>query len=88
MAKHGKSNAIVLGDLEGTLGLGFGQMSRVDSTELAVMKAVQQDLDLAGSVAGSDGFFPFADGIERLASAGVRAVITGAVVSGPVVTGL
>jgi phosphoribosylaminoimidazolecarboxamide formyltransferase/IMP cyclohydrolase len=75
VAKHGKSNGIVLGDLEGTLGLGFGQMSRVDSTEIAVMKAGQQDLSLDGAVAGSDGFFPFPDGIERLAAAGVRAII-------------
>jgi len=75
VAKHGKSNAIVLGDGEGTLGLGFGQMSRVDSTEIAIMKAGQQDLQLDGAVAGSDGFFPFPDGIERLAAAGIRAVI-------------
>ncbi len=75
VCKHGKSNAIVLGNAEGTLGLGFGQMSRIDSTELAVMKAGQQGLDLQGCCAASDGFFPFPDGIERLAAAGVRAVI-------------
>ncbi len=75
ICKHGKSNAIVLGDAEGTLGLGFGQMSRVDSTELATMKAAQQGLDLRGCCAASDGFFPFPDGIEKLAAAGVRAVI-------------
>ncbi len=75
VCKHGKSNAIVLGDMTATLGMGFGQMSRVDSTELAVMKAGNQDLDLAGCVAASDGFFPFPDGIEKLAAAGARAVI-------------
>ncbi|MCB1184967.1 bifunctional phosphoribosylaminoimidazolecarboxamide formyltransferase/IMP cyclohydrolase [bacterium] len=75
VVKHGKSNGIVLGDLTATLGMGFGQMSRVDSTELAVLKAGQQDLDLTGCVAGSDGFFPFPDGIEKLAAAGARAII-------------
>lgn len=75
VVKHGKSNAIVLGNEEATLGLGFGQMSRVDSVELAVLKAGNQGLDLHGSVAGSDGFFPFPDGVQKLAAAGVRAVI-------------
>jgi phosphoribosylaminoimidazolecarboxamide formyltransferase/IMP cyclohydrolase len=75
VCKHGKSNAIVLGDMTATLGMGFGQMSRVDSTELAVMKAGNQGLDLQECVAASDGFFPFPDGIEKLAAAGARAVI-------------
>ena len=75
VCKHGKSNAIVLGDLTATLGLGFGQMSRVDSTELAVMKAGNQGLDLTGCVAASDGFFPFPDGVQKLAAAGARAII-------------
>ncbi len=75
VCKHGKSNAIVLGDLTATLGLGFGQMSRVDSTELAVLKAGNQGLDLKGCVAASDGFFPFPDGVEKLAAAGARAII-------------
>jgi len=75
VCKHGKSNAIVLGDMTATLGMGFGQMSRVDSTELAVMKAGNQGLDLQDCVAASDGFFPFPDGIEKLAAAGARAVI-------------
>ncbi len=75
VCKHGKSNGIVLGDLTATLGLGFGQMSRVDSTELAVLKAGNQDLDLKGCVAASDGFFPFPDGVEKLAEAGARAII-------------
>ena len=75
VCKHGKSNAIVLGDMTATLGMGFGQMSRVDSTELAILKAGNQTLDLQGCVAASDGFFPFPDGIEKLAAAGARAVI-------------
>jgi phosphoribosylaminoimidazolecarboxamide formyltransferase/IMP cyclohydrolase len=75
VAKHGKSNAIVLVDGQATLGLGFGQMSRVDSTELAIGKARAQGLDLQGALAASDGFFPFPDGIEKLAAAGIRAVI-------------
>ncbi len=75
VCKHGKSNGIVLGDLTATLGLGFGQMSRVDSTELAVLKAGNQKLDLTGCVAASDGFFPFPDGVEKLAAAGARAII-------------
>jgi phosphoribosylaminoimidazolecarboxamide formyltransferase/IMP cyclohydrolase len=58
-----------------TLGLGFGQMSRVDSTELAVLKAGNQGLALSGCVAASDGFFPFPDGIEKLAEAGAKAII-------------
>jgi len=75
VCKHGKSNGIVLGNLTATLGMGFGQMSRVDSTELAVLKATNQDLALAGCVAASDGFFPFPDGVEKLVAAGARAII-------------
>jgi phosphoribosylaminoimidazolecarboxamide formyltransferase/IMP cyclohydrolase len=75
VCKHGKSNAIVICGGEATVGMGFGQMSRVDSVELAIMKATNQGLDLAGTVAGSDGFFPFPDGVQKLAAAGVRAVI-------------
>ncbi len=75
VCKHGKSNAIVIGNTEGTLGVGFGQMSRVDSVRIAIRKAGDQDLDLRGTVAASDGFFPFPDGIEHLAGAGIRAVV-------------
>jgi len=50
-------------------------MSRVDSSAIAIMKAGQQDLDLQGCCAASDGFFPFPDGIEYLAAAGVKAII-------------
>lgn len=75
VCKHGKSNAIVIAAGGATLGCGFGQMSRVDSVDLAVMKAANQGLDLRGAVAASDGFFPFPDGVQKLAAAGVRAVV-------------
>jgi len=75
VCKHVKSNAIVLGDHEGTLGIGAGQMSRVDSTRIAIRKAGDQELDLRGCVCASDAFFPFADSIERLHEAGVAGVI-------------
>ena len=70
-----KSNAIVLAREERALGIGAGQMSRVDSVFLAVHKARQQQHELAGSVLASDGFFPFADGLELAAGAGVTAVV-------------
>jgi len=72
VCKHVKSNAIVLCDADGTVGIGAGQMSRVDSTKLARMKAYKET---KGTVAASDAFFPFADGVEQLAEAGVSAVI-------------
>ncbi len=72
VAKSVKSNAIVLAKDEATVGIGAGQTSRVDSSELAVRKAGER---AQGAVAASDAFFPFADGIEALAGAGVRAVI-------------
>ncbi len=75
VCKHVKSNAIVLGDHENTLGIGAGQMSRVDSTRIAVRKAGDQSLSLQGCVCASDAFFPFADSIERLHKAGVAGVI-------------
>jgi phosphoribosylaminoimidazolecarboxamide formyltransferase/IMP cyclohydrolase len=58
-----------------TLGVGAGQMSRVDSTRIAAIKAKNAGLALAGSVAASDAFFPFRDGLEVIAKAGARAVI-------------
>ncbi len=72
VCKHVKSNAIVLAKREQTLGIGAGQMSRVDSVELSVRKARER---LAGSVMASDAFFPFPDSIEAAARAGVKAVI-------------
>ncbi len=70
-----KSNAILLARDEAAIGIGAGQMSRVDSSFLAVHKARQQGHDPAGSVLASDGFFPFTDGVEHAAAAGVTAVI-------------
>jgi phosphoribosylaminoimidazolecarboxamide formyltransferase/IMP cyclohydrolase len=72
VARHVKSNAIVLADADGTVGIGAGQMSRVDSCRLAVEKA---QLPVAGTAAASDAFFPFRDGVDALAAAGVRAVV-------------
>lgn len=72
VCKHVKSNAIVITNKNATLGVGAGQMSRVDSARIAVMKA---RVDLKGSVAASDAFFPFSDGLQVLAEAGITAVI-------------
>jgi phosphoribosylaminoimidazolecarboxamide formyltransferase/IMP cyclohydrolase len=72
VAKHVKSNAIVYARDGQTVGIGAGQMSRVDAARFGAMKAV---LTLAGSVAASDAFFPFADGLEVVAEAGATAVI-------------
>lgn len=73
--KHTKSNAVVFVKDCGTLGIGGGQPSRVDSTKIAIMKSVQFGLDLKGSVVASDAFFPFADSIEALSEAGANCVI-------------
>ncbi|MDA0329836.1 MAG: bifunctional phosphoribosylaminoimidazolecarboxamide formyltransferase/IMP cyclohydrolase [Gemmatimonadetes bacterium] len=70
-----KSNAILLAREGGVLGIGAGQMSRVDSSKIAVRKAGDAGLDLNGSVLASDAFFPFRDGVDAAAEAGVRAVI-------------
>jgi len=70
-----KSNAVVYASKERTLGIGAGQMSRVDSSRIAAMKARQAGLDLRGSVVASDAFFPFADGLLECISAGSTAVI-------------
>ena len=75
MAKHIKSNAIVFCSIEETLGLGAGQMSRLDSVEIAVSKAKKAGLDLKGSIVASDAFFPFRDGIDALAQAGAGIVV-------------
>jgi phosphoribosylaminoimidazolecarboxamide formyltransferase / IMP cyclohydrolase len=75
VAKFVKSNAIVFCGGGMTLGVGAGQMSRVDSTKIASIKAQHAGLDLAGSVVASDAFFPFRDGVDVLAAAGAKAVI-------------
>jgi phosphoribosylaminoimidazolecarboxamide formyltransferase / IMP cyclohydrolase len=71
-----KSNAIVLVKNRALLGVGAGQMSRIDSTEIAINKAKSFNHDLQGAVAASDAFFPFPDSVERLAEVGVTAIIT------------
>jgi phosphoribosylaminoimidazolecarboxamide formyltransferase/IMP cyclohydrolase len=70
-----KSNAILIARAEAAIGIGGGQTSRVDASFLAVHKARQQGHDPAGAVLASDAFFPFADGVEEAAQAGVRAII-------------
>ena len=75
VAKHVKSNAIVIADHDGTVGIGAGQMSRVDSSQIATRKAGEAEFTLEGKVASSDAFFPFADGVVALADAGITAVI-------------
>lgn len=75
VAKHVKSNAIVYVRDHATLGIGAGQMSRIDASELAVAKAQKSELDLTGSVVASDAFFPFADGLVAAADEGARAAI-------------
>jgi phosphoribosylaminoimidazolecarboxamide formyltransferase/IMP cyclohydrolase len=75
VVKHVKSNAIVYAGPDGTLGIGAGQMSRVDASRLAVWKAGEAGLSLAGSVVCSDAFFPFPDGLIAAAQAGATAAI-------------
>ena len=70
-----KSNAILLARHGATLGIGAGQMSRVDSSRIAVEKAGDAGLELDGAVLASDAFFPFRDGVDAAAEAGVRAII-------------
>lgn len=75
ICKHVKSNAIVFAREGQTVGIGAGQMSRVDSVKLAAMKAATSGLSLKGSVIASDAFFPFPDGVEEGGKAGATAVI-------------
>lgn len=75
VAKYVKSNAIVFCADGMTLGVGAGQMSRVDSTKIAAIKAQHAGLSLQGSVVASDAFFPFRDGVDVLADAGASCVI-------------
>jgi phosphoribosylaminoimidazolecarboxamide formyltransferase/IMP cyclohydrolase len=75
IAKHTKSNAIVFIKNKATLGVGAGQMSRIDSVKIAKMKANEHGVDLNGSVAASDAFFPFADGLIEIVNCGATSVI-------------
>lgn len=75
IVKHVKSNAIVYCGKDRTLGIGAGQMSRVDSSRIAIWKAQEAGLSLQGSVIASDAFFPFPDGLLAAAEAGATAAI-------------
>jgi phosphoribosylaminoimidazolecarboxamide formyltransferase/IMP cyclohydrolase len=72
VAKHVKSNAIVLARQQQVVGVGAGQMSRVDSTQIAIRKAGEK---VTGSVLASDAFFPFRDNVDEAAKAGVKAIV-------------
>jgi phosphoribosylaminoimidazolecarboxamide formyltransferase/IMP cyclohydrolase len=75
VCKHVKSNAIVLGSSGKTIGVGAGQMSRIDSTRFAIEKAREMGHIVKDSVLASDAFFPFRDCVDMAASAGIRAII-------------
>jgi len=75
VAKYVKSNAIVYGRDGMTIGVGAGQMSRINSARIAGIKAEHAKLEVSGSVMASDAFFPFRDGLDQAASVGIRAVI-------------
>lgn len=75
VAKHVKSNAIVLVKDKATVGIGAGQMSRIDSTRIACMKAKEAGLSTQGAVLASDAFFPFSDNVELAAKEGISAII-------------
>lgn len=75
IAKHVKSNTIVLARDGATIGIGAGQMSRIDATRIACWKAKEAGLDTKGTVLASDAFFPFPDNVEMASAAGVAAII-------------
>ncbi|MFN3306311.1 MAG: bifunctional phosphoribosylaminoimidazolecarboxamide formyltransferase/IMP cyclohydrolase [Candidatus Kapaibacteriota bacterium] len=75
VVKHVKSNAIVFAKPDRTIGIGAGQMSRVDSSRIAIEKAKLMGLDLNGTVVASDAFFPFPDSVVEAAKAGATAII-------------
>ena len=75
VAKHAKSNAIVLTTAEQVVGVGAGQMNRVDSARIAVMRAREVGLETKGTVCASDAFFPFRDGLDAVAAAGATAAL-------------
>jgi phosphoribosylaminoimidazolecarboxamide formyltransferase/IMP cyclohydrolase len=75
VCQYVKSNAIVFARGGATIGIGAGQMSRVYSTRIASLKAIDEKLEVAGSVMASDAYFPFRDGLEAAARLGIQAVI-------------
>jgi phosphoribosylaminoimidazolecarboxamide formyltransferase/IMP cyclohydrolase len=75
VCRHVKSNTIVFASPDQVLGVGAGQMSRIDSTKIAVLRAATHGLDLKGSAVASDAFYPFRDGLDEAARAGAKTVI-------------
>jgi phosphoribosylaminoimidazolecarboxamide formyltransferase/IMP cyclohydrolase len=75
VAKHVKSNAIVYAKGQATLGVGAGQMNRVDSARIAAWRGANAKLDFTGCAVASDAFFPFADGLDAAIAAGATSVI-------------
>ena len=75
VAKHAKSNAIILTKGEQVLGVGAGQMSRIDSTRIAITKARANGFDLKGAVCASDAFLPFPDTLNEVGDAGISALV-------------
>jgi phosphoribosylaminoimidazolecarboxamide formyltransferase/IMP cyclohydrolase len=75
VCRHVKSNTIVFASPDQVLGVGAGQMSRIDSTKMAVLRAATHGLDLKGSAVASDAFYPFRDGLDEAANAGAKSVI-------------
>ena len=75
LVRQVKSNAIVLADKMQLLGVGAGQMSRIDSVKIAIQKVTDNGLNLHGAILASDAFFPFPDSVELAAEAGITAVI-------------
>ena len=75
VSKFVKSNAIVFSKNQQTLGIGAGQMSRIDSTFIASEKAKMQGLNLIGAVMASDAFFPFTDNVEKAYELGISSII-------------
>ena len=75
LVRHVKSNAIVYANSEQLLGVGAGQMSRIDSVKIAVQKVAEAGLNLKGAIMASDAFFPFSDSVEIAAKVGISAII-------------
>ena len=75
VCRHVKSNTIVFASPDQVLGVGAGQMSRIDSTKIAVLRAATHGLDLKGCAVASDAFYPFRDGLDEAANAGAKSVI-------------
>jgi phosphoribosylaminoimidazolecarboxamide formyltransferase / IMP cyclohydrolase len=75
VCRHVKSNTIVFASPDQVLGVGAGQMSRIDSTKIAVLRAATHGLDLKGAAVASDAFYPFRDGLDEAANAGAKSVI-------------